>query len=321
MTVAVSELLEFTISATDLDGDQLSYSASDLPSGASFDASIHRFNWRPSDDQVGIHYVHFEVTDGSLTGFEDITIQVTELAPPESPPPSAVPLTPAVPLSVDFVGTISRCMISTEGLVSEEVSIFIASGAGITISKDTIALSSDAVPLSEIKAICIVETSPRPSDKYIIGSVYELTPSGAIFDPPLELVLSYDPTLLPEGVVEEDLIMAYYDVEAGWVAMESIVDTKAHTVTASIKHFSLFAILGAVPAVPSSSDLIHNPTEAGIGESVDITNIGEANRGFFTVVQLKYSWLICGIIALVAVVVGTAVFLLARRRRRLHFSS
>ena len=71
-------LLLFTVSATDADGDPLSYSASNLPAGATFNASAHIFSWTPSSGQVGTYpSVHFQVTDGSLTDSEDITITVS----------------------------------------------------------------------------------------------------------------------------------------------------------------------------------------------------------------------------------------------------
>ena len=40
--------LTFTISATDADGDGLTYSASDLPSGATFDPATRTFSWTPA---------------------------------------------------------------------------------------------------------------------------------------------------------------------------------------------------------------------------------------------------------------------------------
>ena len=74
-----SELLTFTISATDADGDQLVYSASNLPDGASFDPETKTFSWTPRYDQAGIYTVHFEVSDGVLTDEEDVTITVLQL--------------------------------------------------------------------------------------------------------------------------------------------------------------------------------------------------------------------------------------------------
>ncbi len=84
-SVNESELLEFTVNATDPDGDTLTYSASNLPSGATFDDDTSTFLWIPSFEQEGIyHDVHFEVSDGKLTHGENITIAVNSTnMPPE----------------------------------------------------------------------------------------------------------------------------------------------------------------------------------------------------------------------------------------------
>ena len=72
--------LQFTISATDPNNDSITYSASNLPSGASFDSNTRAFSWTPTFTQSGTYTsVHFEVTDGSLTDSEDIAITVNDL--------------------------------------------------------------------------------------------------------------------------------------------------------------------------------------------------------------------------------------------------
>jgi len=71
------QLLEFIVTATDPDGDNLTYSASNLPEGASFDPAAQTFSWTPTYVQAGTYpNVHFGVTDGNLTDVEDITITV-----------------------------------------------------------------------------------------------------------------------------------------------------------------------------------------------------------------------------------------------------
>jgi hypothetical protein len=76
------QLLEFTVSAADLDGDVLTYSASNLPTGSSFDPVTHVFSWIPANDQAGSYTgVRFEVTDGTLSDSEDITITVNDSIP------------------------------------------------------------------------------------------------------------------------------------------------------------------------------------------------------------------------------------------------
>jgi hypothetical protein len=77
-TVNEGELLTFTVSATDPDGDPLTYSASNLPFGATFLGQT--FSWTPEYNQAGIYAgVHFQASDGSLTGFENITITVNNV--------------------------------------------------------------------------------------------------------------------------------------------------------------------------------------------------------------------------------------------------
>ncbi|TAN62069.1 tandem-95 repeat protein, partial [bacterium] len=76
-SIAENAALTFTISATDADGDTLTYSASNLPAGATFNASTKTFSWTPGYAQAGTYSaVHFQVTDGSLSASEDITITV-----------------------------------------------------------------------------------------------------------------------------------------------------------------------------------------------------------------------------------------------------
>ncbi len=85
-TVTEGQNLQFTISATDPYGDSLTYSASNLPSGATFSSTTHKFSWTPASGQAGSYPdVHFQVSDGILTTSEDITITVEAL--PYSPPP------------------------------------------------------------------------------------------------------------------------------------------------------------------------------------------------------------------------------------------
>ncbi len=76
-SIAAGKTLKFRVSATDVDGDTLSYSASNLPPGSSFDPSTRTFRWTPTAAQKGTYPgVYFEVTDKVYTVSESITITV-----------------------------------------------------------------------------------------------------------------------------------------------------------------------------------------------------------------------------------------------------
>ena len=73
------QTLRFTISATDPDGDTLTYSALNLPPGATFDPNTQTFTWTPSYGQAGNYTdVEFTVTDnGTPMMLADELISVT----------------------------------------------------------------------------------------------------------------------------------------------------------------------------------------------------------------------------------------------------
>ncbi|MBN3041292.1 MAG: hypothetical protein JW867_09185 [Candidatus Omnitrophica bacterium] len=82
--VDAGNLLELTVSASDPDADVLTYSAQNLPEGATF---INQFlSWRPASDQVGTYDVTFLVSDGELSDSATISITVNEVIEPIDAP-------------------------------------------------------------------------------------------------------------------------------------------------------------------------------------------------------------------------------------------
>jgi len=66
--------LSFTASASDADGDPVTYSVQNLPSGAAFAGQT--FTWAPGYNQAGTYQVTFTVSDGQAQDAETITIAV-----------------------------------------------------------------------------------------------------------------------------------------------------------------------------------------------------------------------------------------------------
>jgi hypothetical protein len=126
------------------------------------------------------------------------------------------------------------------------------------------------------------ENYPEPPEYYIIiPPVYNITPHGATFEPPIDLLISYDDSLVPELVTEENLVMATCGPrDNDWEILESIVDPENDAIKSKTSHFSFFAILAPIrPASFSVTELSITPTEAYLGENINInaliTNIGD----------------------------------------------
>ena len=73
-------ILTFDINAADPNGDLITYSARNLPSGAVF--SDRTFTWKPNVDQVGSYRVRFIVSDGNSQDSQTITITVNNVNRP-----------------------------------------------------------------------------------------------------------------------------------------------------------------------------------------------------------------------------------------------
>ncbi len=217
-----------------------------------------------------------------------VDLSVTTGASPgdgETPPSGGgTPPTDGGELASTLFGTEETFAISNDGEVLEAIAATSADDTlTITIPEGTIAKDKNDNPLSSVGVA--VDNSPPspPEDANIIGLAYNFGPDGAVFSPPITLEYSYDPDALPEGVNEEDLVIAYYDEDAGeWVGLTCTVDTENNLITASVSHFTTLAVIGTIappiPAAISVSNLSIHPTEVQPKEAVNIT-VSVTNTG------------------------------------------
>ena len=211
-------------------------------------------------------------------------LSVTIAAPP---PPPVVPPS-AIYTETNLFGTEGRSRISAEGEILETIEATSQDGMlTITIPKGTKALDKDGKLLPSLTVDVDLNPPDPPEGDNIIGLAYDFDPERATFDPPITFTWSYDPDTLPEDVAEEDLVLAYYDEATGaWLELDCVVDVENNRITASVEHFTTFAIIGAVtpppppsvPAVFSVSNLSVEPAEVEPNEAVTIS-LSVANTG------------------------------------------
>lgn len=104
-SVSENQTITFTISATDADGDTITYSASGLPTGATFIGQT--FRWTPGYDQAGSHNITFVAGDGRTEDSETIAISVANVN-------RAPALAEIGDRSVDENGTLSFALAATD---------------------------------------------------------------------------------------------------------------------------------------------------------------------------------------------------------------
>lgn len=101
--------LALTYAATDSDGDAITYGGSNLPSGATIDASSGIFGWTPEEAQVGSHVFTITASDGTLVVGVSVTVDVISAL--ESRRPVAVLVPEGLAIPVGGVGSL-RLLIS-----------------------------------------------------------------------------------------------------------------------------------------------------------------------------------------------------------------
>ncbi len=249
--------------------------------GATGTTSItYDIKWTPpSGWPTGGYKIEAEITAQDDQAFTQLSSQFTLSRRVSGEPPGAPPV--VVEPDVTDVSDV----VTDEGVFTEEVAAESEDGnVEVIIEEDTTGLTEEGESLSEISIIEMEEPPAPPADSSVMGLTYDLGPDGATFDPPITITLAYDPDEIPEGVNEENLVIAMWDEDAGeWITLEGCtVDPVTHTITAPVSHFTAFSVLAYTrPAAFTASDLAISPTEVDIGQSVTISVL-VANTGDFT---------------------------------------
>ncbi|WP_406656874.1 disaggregatase related repeat-containing protein [Methanolobus sp. ZRKC2] len=79
ISVSEENTISFTVNAIDADGDELSYSCTSMPEGATFNEDTATFSWTPEEGSAGNYEAVFAVTDGDLSDSIAVSITVSPL--------------------------------------------------------------------------------------------------------------------------------------------------------------------------------------------------------------------------------------------------
>ena len=167
------------------------------------------------------------------------------------------------PVTVPGVTNITN-IVNAQGVFTQSVTANSGDGkVQLNINTGTTGKTKEGNPLSQISVLPMTTLPAPPAQANVIGLTYDLGPEGATFNPPITLTFTYDPTKIPTGVAEKDLVIAYYDKTAGkWVTIDNIVvDPVTKTISGKISHFTAFAVLAVTaPAPPAPAPAPTVPT-------------------------------------------------------------
>ena len=149
----------------------------------------------------------------------------------------------AFPPVASFTDVVTPAGVFTQSITTKSAD----GGVVLLIIKGTVGKTKESTALSVISVTPLTISPPLLStNSSLIGLSYSLEPDGATFNPPINVILTYDPTAIPQFINENDLVVAYYEKANNiWVRLEdSIVDTVNHSVSVRASHFTPFAIMG-----------------------------------------------------------------------------
>ncbi|MBI4295756.1 MAG: hypothetical protein HY667_01420, partial [Chloroflexi bacterium] len=153
--------------------------------------------------------------------------------------------------------------VSSDGRLLSPVRVSSEDGkVTLNLPVNTVSKAKDKSALPTVSVAPAKDVPPLPENSKTLGLPQELGPSGATFDPPITLSWVVDPAQVPSGVAEKDLILAFFDATTGkWVPVPSAVDTTAHTITGTISHFTVFAVIAPLPAPsPTPPTIVPQPS-------------------------------------------------------------
>ena len=162
----------------------------------------------------------------------------TSTPTPASPPTNSAPGGTIAEISVGFTANINGNV--TEILANEKGTASSQTGdVTLQVANGTVALNADGSNVSQISINPTTNFSQPPVNTSILLA-YDCGPEGATFNPPMVFTIHYDQ--LPAIANENGLYIALWNGKE-WISLPSTIDSQSKTVSASVSHFSKYALM------------------------------------------------------------------------------
>ena len=240
-----------------------SISSGSLPAGLTLDSVFGVIKGVPTTAQTYNFVIQVYDSGSNYLNLETYIQVYTASTSSQSFPMLTV--TPSASVTSNFLGT--EDAVSVNGNIVATAKELVNSDRRVRLSM----ASGTILKLQGRPSIVVGKESnpPAATDGSISVCSYSFTPAGAAFSPNATMTLRYD-TPLPLGLVESGLYIAYWNGSA-WTMLNSVVDTAAKEVTASVSHFTIFAIRGVPESAAQPSASSTGPDTAATSGSSPVT--------------------------------------------------
>jgi transcriptional regulator with XRE-family HTH domain len=257
------------------------------------------------------------------------TFTLYSYTPPPAGPGTTSPTT-TPPTNTPAPGTIDVSdVVTDDGVFTQDLTAASDDGnVEIAIPEDTVGLTEDGQPLSEI-TIVTADAPTGASTISVLGQIYDLGPDGATFDPAITLTFHFDTDDVPEGEVP---VINRWDPDANggegaWVEITGgVIDMENGTITVEIDHFTIFAVLHvAAPTPPTTTPPTTTPPTTTPPTTTPPTTTPPTTAPPTTAPPTTTPpttggatnwWLIGGIIAAVIIIGAITAIMIIRYRRK-----
>jgi len=252
-------------------------------------------------------------TTFTITGYTDSFSVFAPVTTTTTPEPTSTPTQPRTSGSgsstatVTSTGTADLLTASWGGVLQPYLVYVDGKFAHLSLETGVTALDDAGSPLSGI-GIAPVSTLPGASSLAFSGYAVDCSPAGATFSPAIDLVFTFtgDEWAALLGKTGGDsarlVVQGYDDATGTWTACPTNVDADARTVTASVSHFSTYALfVGTATEAPVPTE----PTPTVPAAAATTPPVPPAETGESPLVWIALA---------VVIVVALAGYLLWKRR-------
>ena len=144
--------------------------------------------------------------------------------------------------------------LDQDGTLQEEIRLVTEDGDAELVIPEGAVVTKDGEPYSGLEFNVVDKNFDGLSNTIVIGEVAYQGTDGVYFDPAATLIIKYKQEEIPPGVVEEDLVIGWYDKQRDfWKALPTSVDTINKIVEAPVSHFSEVAVISSLCKLTESN--------------------------------------------------------------------